>query len=368
MAALADGDLDAVQAAVEGLRDVEAYDPHRHLFEGALLLRNGRPLEAVVELGYAKDHPDTAGLAYSLSGESLYKAGRFRDADRILTAAVQRDPSLTDAHRWLAVLYYDIGAMNHASEQLKIVAEQAPDDPRPHRTQGLISKDFQLYEEAIAAYQESLRLDPDQPDKDEILLELAECLLRRNRHAELRETLARCPRSARTLTLEAESRLAEGDREAARKLAAEALDLSPDDLGAVQLRARLDLESNDPTSALKLLQRAAKRYPRDYRVHSDLAQAYERLGQRERAREEADIYREIRDLITRFTKLHRQAIAEPANADIRYQLGQVALQFGKPELARSWFLATLAMAPDHAGAREALRNVPLPPAKSQERR
>jgi tetratricopeptide (TPR) repeat protein len=255
------------------------------------------------------------------------------------------------------VLYYDIGAMGHASDQLKIVAEQAPDDPRPHRTLGLIAKDFQLHEEAISEYRESLRLGPDQPDRNEILLELAESLLKRNRHAELLETLAECPRSARRLTLEAESRLTQGNKDAARKLAAEALELSPDDLGALQLKARLDLEANNPASALTVLRRAAERYPRDYRVRSDLAQAYQRLGQRQRAEEEVKVYQELRDLMTRFTKLHRQAINEPANVEIRYQLGTVAAKLGKPDLARSWFRAVLALQPDHTGARKELESM-----------
>jgi tetratricopeptide (TPR) repeat protein len=144
--AFALGDLDAVQVAAEALQDRDDYRPHANLLEGMVLLRSGRLLEAVQHFSQATAHPDTQALAYGLSGEALYKAKRFRDAQRILLGAVELDPANTDARRWLAALDYDIGMMDHALEQLQAVAEQAPDDPRPARLRGLIYRDFEKYD------------------------------------------------------------------------------------------------------------------------------------------------------------------------------------------------------------------------------
>lgn len=366
--AFARGDLGAVRTAAEALRSEKHCGPRARLLEGMLLLRSGRLFEAIETFGYAKDDPETQALAYALSGESLYRARQFRDAEKILSAAVQLDPSQTDAHRWLAALYYDIGAMGRALEQLAIVAEQAPEDPRPHRLRGLIRKDFEQYDKATAEYRESLRRDPNQPDRQEVLVELAESLLRQGRDEEALEVLHDATPSADVLSLEARCQWNRGEKEAASKRVGDALKLAPAHLDALELQAAIELDAGDAAAAVKTLSLAAKHHPKQYEVHYKLAQAYERLGKRDLAQKEIKAMRESREIRTRFAKLHEQAIADATNAGIRYELGQVALEFGRPELARSWFLATLAMDPDHAGARQALRNVPAtpPPAATSE--
>ena len=370
--AFARNDLDAVRSVAEALRGVDGCEPHLHVLDGMVLLRGGRLFEAIVEFGHARDHPDTRALAYALSGEALYKARLFRDAQRILTTAIKLDPSQTDARRWLAAVYYDIGAMNHALNQLEVVAEQAPDDPRPHRLRGLIFKDFEEYGKAIVEYRQSLGRDPDQPDKHELLVELAECLVKERRHAEAMATLRQCPRSAHVLVLEAECRYAEGNEAGARKLIGEALKLAPNHLGAIRLQAMIDLESNGTASAVRVLRQAIEHHPKQWRVRYQLVRAYQRLGRQELAQEQIKVMQELRELRDRFTELHEEAIADPANVETRYQLGLLAGQLDKPALAHSWFLVTLAMDPDHAGARQALqammRQTQPPPEDSSPRR
>jgi tetratricopeptide (TPR) repeat protein len=373
VAAFARNDLDAVQTAAEALRGVAGYEPHSHLLEGMLLLRKDRLPDAAVQLGLAANHPDTRALACTLCGEALCRSRELRGAERVLKAAIQSDRSQTDAHRWLAVLYYDIGSMVHALKELSAVAEQAPGDPRPLRLMGLIHKDFDKYQEAATAYRESLRraaaLSDEEAarfvDKTEIRLELGECLLRLRRHAELLEALGECPRSAQRLALEAASYYNERDIESARKLVAAALALAPNELDALHLQATLDLDANDPAAAVKILRRAAEQYPKDHSVHYKLSQAYQRLGRKEAAAAEAKLSKELYDLQRHFAELHQQAIRDTADADVRYQLGVVARQLGKPELAETWFRAALALDPRHAGAHNELEVTPplpgLPP-------
>lgn len=358
------GDLDAVQTAAEALEGLPGYEPHLHLLEGMVLVRSGRLLEAIAEFGHARDHPQTRAMAYALSGEALYKAGILRDAPRILSTAVELDPSYTDARRWLAAAYFDLGAMNHAIGHLEVVAEQAPGDPRPHRLLGVIYRDFEEYRKAILACRESLRRDPEQPDKEDLLIQLAECLVKQRSHAEALETLGQCPRSAQTLTLQAECHNAQGDQTAARKLVGEALQLAHDHLDAMQLRAIMDLESNDAPSAVRILRQAVASHPKQWRVRYQLARAYRQAGQQELAQEQIEIMQELRRLRDRFTKLHDHAMADPADVETRYQLGLVARQLDLPILARDWLMVALAMDPEHAGAREALeammRGAPSP--------
>ncbi len=351
------GDLDGLHAAAEGLRLADGAGPRCRLLEGMVLLRSGRLFQAVEEFGFAKDDPQTRLLAYTLSGEALYRAGRYRDALPVLRKAVELDPRATDAHRWLAALYYDIGAMTQATEELAKVAELDPTDPRPSRLRGLMYRDFELYQEAEIQYREALRRGIGPPAVDEVRFELAECLLKLHRGEEAESVLAACPRSARRLALEAECRVTRGDRTAARRLAGEALALEPGHLAASLTVANLDLEANDPGSAVGVLEAAIAVQPKEYRLHYRLSHAYQRLGREAEARRHAELSRRLHDVLLQFAKLHQDAIAQPANAELRCQMGLLALELGKPDLARNWFVAALAMEPGHAGAAKALETM-----------
>jgi tetratricopeptide (TPR) repeat protein len=357
LTAFARNDLDRVLTAHEALQGVDGYEPHRRLLAGMILLRSQRLLEAIVEFGFAREHSDTRALAYTLSGEALYKSKQFRDAQRILAAALQWDPQQTDAHRWLAALYYDVGAMNQALSHLAFVAQQAPGDPRPHRLTGLIHKDFEEYTKAINAYRESLKRGPSQPDKEAVLLELAECQSKLQQHKEALETLRTCPSSAQCLWLQAECRRALGDQAVAGRLVDEAIAREPSHLPALQLKGTLDLEAGNAAAAVDVLSKAVKAYPKEWRPRYTLAMAYKRLGDAKQAAEQLKTYEELRALRDRFTKLHTQAIQEPDNAERRYELGVVARQLDKPLLAISWFEAALALQPAHEKARASLQEL-----------
>ena len=357
VAAFAQNDLDRVQVAAEGMRGVDGYESHLRLLSGMVLLRHGQLPEAIVEFGCAREHPDTRALAYALSGEALFKLGQFKDAQRILATAIQLDPAQTDAHRWLAALYYDTGAMNHAIGHLRLVAEQAPADPRPHRLIGLIHKDFEEYSKAIDAYRESYKRDPEQPDREALLLELAECLVKQRHHSEALETLDDCPRSAQALWLRAKCCYDLGDRADASKLVDEAIVLDAEHLEAMHLKGMLELEAGDAASAVDVLLKTVERYPKEWRPRYTLARAYRQLGETDKAAEHMKAMEELRELRYQFTKLHAEAIKDTENAELRYRLGVMAGELGRPLLAIGWFESALALDPEHKKAREALQGL-----------
>jgi len=250
-------------------------------------------------------------------------------------------------------MYYDIGAMNHAIRHLLVVAEQAPDDPRPFRLIGLIHKDFEEYPKAVNAYRESLGRNPAQALKQEVLSELTECLVNLRRHEEALETIREGPPSAPILWLRAQCHHALGDATTARSLVDEAIEVDPKHLEALHLRGTLELEAGDAASAVDTLSNAVKLFPTEWRLRYTLARAYRRLGNEDKSAEHLDVMEEFRDLRERFTKLHAQAIKDPEDVDVRYQLGCVARQLDKPELAVTWFKAALMMAPEHREAQGA---------------
>jgi len=355
--AFAQNDLDGVQVAAEALHGVSGHESHLRLLSGMVLLRTGQLYDAIAEFGRARQHPDTQALAHTLSGEALYKSRQFKDARRILATALQLDPTQTDARRWLAAMYYDIGAMNHAIGHLRVVAEQAPADPRPHRLIGLIHKDFEEYQKAVGAYRESLKRDPDQPEREILQLELAECLVKQQRHEEALETLRDCPRLAQTLWMRAKCYHALRDNAAARKLVDEAIQLDPNHLDAMQLKATLELEANNAALAVEIMEKAVKRYPKEWRPRHVLARGYRRLGEVDKSVEHSKVMEQLRELRYRFTKLHAQAMEDAENAEVRYELGIAAKQLDKSLLAVSWLEAALALDPDHRHARNALQEL-----------
>ncbi|HEV3022832.1 MAG TPA: tetratricopeptide repeat protein, partial [Pirellulales bacterium] len=111
---------------LEGLRE---YEPHASLISGILLLEEHKPDDALEQFALATDHPDTRVLAYTFAGRTFYQRRQFQAAERALLAAVKFGPGHAEAHRWLGVAYFDVGAMSQAALYLTQAAELAPRDP-----------------------------------------------------------------------------------------------------------------------------------------------------------------------------------------------------------------------------------------------
>jgi lipoprotein NlpI len=101
-------------------------------------------------------------------------------------------------------------------------------------------------------------------------------------------------------------------------------------------------------------------HPRDDLVRYRLAQVYRRLGRDAQAEEQAATMRELRELGKQFTKLHERAFNDVSDPQLRYEIGVMANQLGRPLLARTWFEAALTLDPGHQASRDALRELAKP--------
>lgn len=356
--ALRDGDTEKVQLAIEQIDGVPEYAPHCHFLQACLLMRKGKLEEALDEFRYTSTHPELEVDTLVLGGEAMYKMGLAAEARQAWQRALALNPAKVDAHRWLGALYYDLGAMENALTHLKTASKLAPDDPRPDRLMGLIYKDYERYKEAVDRYKESLRRESDQPDQQQILLELAEAQVRIGDFADAQKTLARCAESPQAMALEAECFIAAGDKQRAARLVRRALASSPEELALVVVLGRILSESGETDDAITLLSEAAAKHPFDYSLHYNLSQAYSRGGNEEKAREVSAIAEDLKQRWEAFSSLHTQAIEQPFNADIRYELGVMAQQLDRADLAEDWFRAALAINPAHVKAKAALDPVP----------
>ena len=354
LAALEARQFGAVERELGALEGAAEFEPHRHFLRGALLAQAGKPYAALDELGHAVDHPALRLRTLILSAQTLYDVGRYQDAVGLLLQAVKLDPEAVEAHRLLASAYYDLGLTDNAMVHLGRIAELDPADPRPHRLMGLMHKDFENYQAAVASYGESLRRGLGPPQRETALLELAECQLKLRQTDAAMETLAQCQPSADRWAAEAECHHAAGRPDEAMWLVKQALAESPAHLPALLLQGTIALEAGKATEAAEVLRRAVIAHPKDYTARFKLAQALRRAGDEQAAAEQAKTAEEIRALRREFSELHQKAAREPGNVEVRCRLGTLARQLDRPDLARVWFRAALAIDPRHEEARRAL--------------
>lgn len=356
--ALQEGRLTEVARYADALEGHPDYQAHQHFLRGALLLEKNQLYRALEEFGHAVGHPELRRVALTLSGEAAYLAGHWLDAVGLLEQALQLDPQAVDALRWLASAYYDLGLNQPTLDCLARIAELDPADARAPRLMGLIYKDFEKYALAVEHYRESLRRDPYQVDRNRILLEWADSHIKLRQFDRALEVLTGCEPSAERWVREAECHYRLGRTEPALQWLERALVVEPANLAALLLKGTIALETGKPEHAVEALSRAVTAYPKDYTARFKLAQAYRRAGNDEQFAKHSKIAEEIKQVREEFSRLHERIAAEPGNADIRCRLGVLARQLDRPDLARLWFRAALAIDPRHAEAIRQLAGEP----------
>lgn len=351
-------DRDKIERAVAALEDIPAYRAQHAFLQASLRMRDGQPERALRLALSSQDHPDVEADARVLAGEAAYRLGAAGNAQRLWEDALARDPECVAAHQWLGVLYFDLGAMDNAIFHLQTVSRLSPEDPRPDRLMGLINLDYERPEVAIPHYRETLRRSPDQPDVETVWLELAECHIKQREYEAAMESLRHCGDSPQKQRLTAQCQMNLGEIDEAKRLAKAALKAEPENLESLQLNADIALIDGDVGEAAELLRKAAEVDPFDHGTRTQLAQVLGRIGLEEEADKHSQRAEELQSLWQRFSDLQIDAINERTNAAIRFEIGQLADQLGRPELADSWFKAALAIDPHMTAASEALSDAP----------
>jgi len=135
-------------------------NPRAHNNMGALLITQGRLVDATAHLHQAVRLQPDYGDAHNNLGLSLYKQRQLPEAITHLSEAVRINPNDARAHKNLGLALFDQGrleeAIVHYSEALRV----NPNDALTHYNLGLALFDRGRLEEAIAHYSEALRIDP----------------------------------------------------------------------------------------------------------------------------------------------------------------------------------------------------------------
>lgn len=352
LAAVGRGDYASARRAMRDLRAVGATDAAL-VVQSAILVAKGHPIPALDVLPQAASSEWLDVARRLVAATASQQLGRHRDVEALLAPLVAANPDLVDAHRLLAVSFYDVGAVEQAVHHLRETARLARDDPRPHRLLGLMHSDYELFAEAIPCYEESLRRNPHQPDREEILLELATCLIRQLRPADALDVLSTATAGVDVDLAKAECLLALGRRDEARRLVQSALSTEPDNRAALVLEGSILLEDGAAEAAVIPLERAVAVDPHDYLATLSLARALAQLGREDEAAATRARSDEIRTLRSTFAELHREAWERPHDAEVRERLADTAARLGREDLERVWRKAAAAVAPPAAAPTDA---------------
>lgn len=104
--------------------------------------------------------PDSAGLLHLRASLSM-SSGELDEAGRFLKEAIRCDPGMTEAYRDLARLYIQQQNIDSALETLSGTVEQHPRDATARMMLGVLLQGVNRVPDAIAQYEEILRIDPD---------------------------------------------------------------------------------------------------------------------------------------------------------------------------------------------------------------
>ena len=283
----------------------------------------------------AEDGADRA-LCLALMGRALYQNGQLAEAVRLLGQSLSEDPDESEAHRGLAVAWYELGVMPRAMQHLDRVAQLRPRDGGPHRLMGLILLQQGDLDGAITAYQESLRRDPKQPAAAEIRLDLARCLFKRQKYAEALALLDMTDDSAAALALKAECCHALGKNADAQRWVDAALTNTPDDADALAAAATLATAARQYGESVDLLRRAVRLRPNDYELNYRLMRAYRHNGDDDRAEKMAQQVETLQGLSDQLNQLMEKANQNLDDAGLRYHIADIAEQLGMAESAETW--------------------------------
>lgn len=351
--ALQQGDYRQAERRVRRLEE-GGHTAHAHLLRGELLLRQNDTLRALAELRQVpREAEDLFLKAAALYGEAALPINRYQ-AEQSFLYVLSKRPEDVAAHRGLARIYHEQGAQARERGHLLELTRLDPDDGRPYLYLARIDIAYHNYADGREHLEQALQHTLTPRDAESARQELARCLFERHDYDGVFKVLDGCQpetrHGAEMQRLEAESLQARGETAAARELADRALAAHPRDLSLLLLRARFHLADRKPAEAAALLQKALEIDPYDRECHHELGNAYERLGQSERAAAEFRRAKEIGARLRAIDKLSHDVLTRPWDAGVRRRLASQLREIGQEEVARQWEKSAAACppAPDDA--------------------
>ena len=309
---------------------------HAFLLRGETQFLQNEPLQALSTLNRIKSEGSDVHLeAVYVSGRCWIALRNLHDAERAFSYVIDARPDHVDARRGLASIYYDLGDYIKAIAVLEEVARLDPKDGRALRLIGLMYKDMQKIDEAVPAYEESLKRDPNPSDAADVRLELAECLLAKARPNDVIRILE-SDHSPSAEAFRAEALIQRGQVDEATALLDEALKANPDHNVLRRLRAERYRFANNPAAGARLLEDVVIKNPSDFRSREQLALCYGAIGKTSEAAEQLQKVKDTQELVREIHEKSKEAMLNTWEPKVRFQLAELFEKLGRPELSQMW--------------------------------
>src|SRR5262249_21393210 len=144
---------------------------------------------ALREFNQLRDQGEILLESAGLIGLCLLHLQAQSEAERTLLYVVKHQPDNLDAHRGLAALYYDHGALPRAVMHCQEWARLDPQDGRPHRFMGHIYKDLEDYPEAVTHFRAALPRRLGDRFVEDVKENLAAALVKQTHYGEAMQVL-----------------------------------------------------------------------------------------------------------------------------------------------------------------------------------
>ena len=331
--------LRSVQKRLASIAPYKQYAPHADLLRCALdvkIKRHDFDPQRLEVLERLADYPHLRLKALTVLGSALVQVGDFSAAEPILLEVLKADPDMLEAHRSLAALNFDLRALFRARHHFDEWGRVAPTDHRPPRFSGLVNNLLSFYKEAALAYEESLKRNPNQSTRQEVLLELAECQHRTRDYEPALKTLAQAVESVAGDALKAQCLMSLRRTDEARQTADSVLTREATNLTANLVRADIAMLEKDDETALKCLLAATEHHPFEESAWYKLSQVYARQKKTAEATQASARVEKVRELRNKYLSAEEKATEEPNDVQLRYELMGLATQLGRDDLAQMW--------------------------------
>jgi tetratricopeptide (TPR) repeat protein len=281
--------------------------------------------------------------------------GQYRVARMALEHALKLKPDQFEAAVTLGELDLDLGNARRGADVLEMAARLRPGEFGVWRALGRALDDLNETDGAAQAYQKALEL---RPEDREITIQLIALLINSGQSGlagpRVDQALQKYPDDPIVLGLAAR-RAFDADRiDEALSLADRALRRDPRSPDAALARLRCLVARSRWPEALAAAERAVVDMPNDLVVIRLLWTAQTRLGLTERAAATQARYDQVQKRTRQIVELTEDVNSHPDDPEIRWRLGQLALDGGSILAADRCFEAALAVDPDYRPARESL--------------
>jgi tetratricopeptide (TPR) repeat protein len=313
-----------------------------HLLRGQTHLHQGLLNEAIIEYNQINhDREDVLVEASRIYGLGLLSARRPIEAEKLLRYVLYVRPDDIDAHRGLATIAYDRGAMSEALVFLERWAELDDQDGLSHRFMGVIYKDLEHKSQAEEQYRLALERRLSRRIAAQVAVELAEVLIKRVEYAAALECLdgrffldVDVPTAVPELRAQCLYGL--GRPAEASQILDQVLNGDAPSPRAYHLRAQIHAAANETAVAAALLEKALRIDPHDSICRYQLAQTYIRIGRKADAEEQRSLLDHTQRLLQALGDLGREANEKPRDSQVRLRLAEVCEQLNKYDMAQMW--------------------------------